>query len=123
MSGKKYDQEKPMVALVDPNWILEVAKVLTFGAQKYDEENWREGFKYKRLLSALQRHILAFSSGEDLDPETGLSHLSHASCCLMFLSWMSENRKDLDDRYKNEVVDKKENDMIEYFNDKERKIY
>ena len=42
MTGIKYDGEKPMMHLLPPKAINEVAKVLTFGAQKYDEENWRK---------------------------------------------------------------------------------
>lgn len=71
--------------LLDPNWLLGVGRVLKFGAEKYEAELWREGMNYSRLVGSLQRHMLAFQAGEDTDPETGLSHLLHASCCLMFL--------------------------------------
>lgn len=36
--------------------------------------------------------------GEDNDPESKLSHIGHIQCNALFLSWMMENRKDLDDR-------------------------
>lgn len=98
--GTKHDLGKPMVSLLDSQWLLGTAAVLTFGAKKYAPHNWRAGFQYSRLMDALQRHLLAFNGGEDLDQETGLSHLHHASCCLMFLSSMKENRPDLDDRFK-----------------------
>jgi len=41
--------------------------------------------KWGRPYAALRRHMAAWWSGEDNDPETGLSHLSHAACCLAFL--------------------------------------
>ncbi len=62
--------------------------------------NWRGGITYSRLIGAALRHIFAILRGEDLDPESGLPHVHHASCCLMFLSAMMSHRKDLDDRWK-----------------------
>ena len=85
MSGVKNDQEKPQMALLSPFALEEIAKVMTFGAKKYSENNWRNGFKYTRLLSAVMRHLNAYQKGEALDPETGLSHLAHASCGLLML--------------------------------------
>jgi hypothetical protein len=100
MSGTKYDQDKPMMSLVRPEFTEGVAKVLTFGAQKYAPWNWAEGIEYSRLLSAMDRHMNAFKKGENLDPETGLSHLYHASCCLMFLSCFEEwGKTENDDRF------------------------
>lgn len=71
--------------LLDPEWLLAVGEALKFGAEKYSDNRWREGMAWSRVYGALQRHLLAFWAGEDLDEETGFSHLSHASCCLMFL--------------------------------------
>lgn len=99
-AGIKYDKDKAPLALLSTPWLIGVAKVMGFGAGKYGPDNWRGGIEYRRLISASLRHITAFMSGEDKDPETGMSHLYHASCCLMFLSEFSETRPDLDDRYK-----------------------
>ena len=41
-SGIKYDGEKPKMNLLPPKAIVEISKVLTFGAEKYDAENWRK---------------------------------------------------------------------------------
>lgn len=101
-SGVKHDQSKEPVDLLARSWLLGVARVLGFGAQKYDRHNWRGGIKRSRLIAAALRHILAYNEGEDLDPESGLNHLYHASCCLMFASEMHEVRPDLDDRFKRE---------------------
>lgn len=97
--GTKFDQDKPRLALIPPEAIIEVGKVFTFGASKYGENNWRKGFKWTRLISAALRHIMAFSMGEDMDPESGLNHLAHASACLFMLLALF-SKKDLDDRYK-----------------------
>jgi len=75
-----------------------IAQVMTYGKQKYGRDNWRGGIVYSRLLAAVLRHINAYRKGETYDPETGLSHLSHASCGLMMLLEFEETRPDLDDR-------------------------
>lgn len=98
--GRKYDDGKVMLDLIDPEYTLELGKVLTFGAKKYDPHNWRKGLRVSRLIAGAKRHLNAVERGEDRDPETGLSHLAHAGCCLMFLYWTLEHRKDMDDRYK-----------------------
>lgn len=99
-AGVKYDQAKEPIALLSRVWLLGVAKVMGFGAKKYAAHNWRGGIERSRLISAALRHILAYNEGEDTDPETGLSHLDHASCCLMFARELHETRPDLDDRFK-----------------------
>lgn len=84
--GRKFDTGKPEYGLLPPFALEEIVKVLTAGAQKYDRDNWRrvpEG--NRRYFDAAQRHIWAWKRGEKLDPETGLPHLAHASCCLLFL--------------------------------------
>lgn len=96
MHGLKNDTNKPNVSLVDPQWILEIAKVLDFGANKYSPHNWRQGLEWSRLYSAIQRHLLAFLNGEILDPESNLPHLHHAACGLMMLSCL-QGRTDLND--------------------------
>ena len=98
--GTKNDSGKPRMELLDSLWLTGVARVLTFGATKYAPHNWRAGLQLSRLLGACLRHIFAFLRGEDKDPETGESHLYHASCCLMFAANMVETRPDMDDRYK-----------------------
>jgi hypothetical protein len=83
--GKKYDGEKPRLYLLPPRTLVEVGKVLTFGAAKYDEHNWKKLDNLQnRYTGAALRHIFAHMEGEELDPETGLDHLAHALCCLMF---------------------------------------
>jgi hypothetical protein len=84
--GTKHDKGKPRLELVSPGFIEGVAKVLSFGASKYEARNWEQGIGYDRVYGALLRHLNAWWGGEALDAETGESHLYHAGCCLMFLS-------------------------------------
>ena len=100
--GQKFDQDKPPVQLLSSVALISIAEVLQFGAKKYAPHNWRKGFVWSRLLGAAMRHILAFNDGEDKDPETGLSHLAHAGCCIMFLIEFEKTQKELDDRFKKE---------------------
>lgn len=99
-SGRKDDQEKPRMDLIDADFLEGLAQVLTFGAKKYAAHNWRGGISYSRLIAASYRHLGALSRNEDYDGESGLGHVFHLACCVMFLSWMMTHRKDLDDRYK-----------------------
>ena len=96
----KHDQDKLPLHLLSTEAMNQTAAVLAFGAQKYAEHNWRNGFAWSRPLSAAMRHITAFNAGEDRDPESGLSHLAHAACCIMFLLEFEKTHPHLDDRYK-----------------------
>lgn len=83
--GRKFDSAKPKMYLLPPKAIVEVSKVLTFGAEKYDEENWRKLDNLQnRYTGGALRHLFAHLDGELKDPETGYSHLAHAMCCLLF---------------------------------------
>lgn len=89
---------KPRLELVPFEAVEEIADVLTFGAQKYGANNWRRGARWGRYFAALLRHLFAWWRGEDLDKETGLSHLAHAGCCLFFLMTFTRNGWGSDDR-------------------------
>lgn len=100
--GIKFDQDphlKPAISLVPLKALWEVAKVMTFGAQKYDKFNWLGGIRYTRLADAAMRHIIQFMNREEPDSESGLSHLAHAGCCILMLLEMTLRRPDMDDRY------------------------
>ncbi len=85
LEGKKADSGKDRWDLAPMDAIREVVKVLGFGASKYGDRNWEKGIKFSRLYAAALRHLTAWFEGEDRDPETGLSHLAHAGCCVLFL--------------------------------------
>lgn len=97
--GLKFDDHKPRMDLLDSRAIEQLAMVLTFGAQKYANHNWRKGISKGRLIAAALRHLFAYLRSEDRDPESGLSHVAHAMCCCMFLLGL-EHKPELDDRYK-----------------------
>ena len=96
----KKDELKSRVDLIDPDWLLGIGDVLRFGATKYSDNNWRLGFKFSRLIAACFRHLLAIMRSEDIDPESGLPHVDHLGCSVMFLAWHLKNKPELDDRWK-----------------------
>jgi len=86
--GIKYDTEKDRWDLLPFQVIKDVVKVLTLGAKKYADDNWKNVEPYrKRYLSACMRHIVAWEGSEINDPETKIHHLAHAICCLIFIIW------------------------------------
>lgn len=88
----KFDSGKTDWSLMPFEAIEEINKVLDFGAKKYAAHNWKtgSGFKYTRVLSSLLRHTFAWARGEDLDPESGLSHLAHMGCNVVFLIYYNK---------------------------------
>jgi hypothetical protein len=67
---------------------MEIVKVLEFGAKKYDVDNWQRVPQARtRYFDAAMRHLIAWREGESTDAESGLHHLAHAGCCVVFLLW------------------------------------
>jgi len=85
-TGRKFDQDKPHMALLPPYALEAVARVLTYGAQKYERDNWKyvpDGdYRYK---NAAFRHFNEILKGNLVDEETGEHHFAHAICCMMFV--------------------------------------
>ena len=111
----KYDGEKVRLDLLPADPIIDIGKVLTYGARKYNPENWRKGLAWSRCYGAALRHLLAWHKGETNDPETGLNHLAHAACEILFLLEFSRTHPELDDRPKSkfwtEVIEMKRDEQ------------
>src|SRR3972149_6287886 len=98
-TGRKEDSGKLRMDLITPEALEALAKVLGYGANKYGDWNWSKGIVYSRVIAAVLRHINSWRKLEDTDPETGLNHLSHAFCGLMFLiTYIARNMTYFDDR-------------------------
>lgn len=90
--GRKFDQDKPRWELLPYKEVGEIVDIFTFGAKKYEDNNWKHVKPLKeRYFGALMRHLVAWKEGEKKDPESGRSHLAHAGCCLLFLMWGDNN--------------------------------
>ena len=89
--GKKFDSGKPRWSLLPRGTLRKVVQVLEAGAVKYDVDNWKSVPDARtRYYDAMNRHIEAWWGGEKQDPETGIHHLAHATCCALFLIWLDE---------------------------------
>lgn len=96
-----YDDGKAPLASLPPAGIRAVARVQAYGKKKYgDDENYRRGMEAKRQMSCALRHIYAWLEREDLDKESGESHLAHAACRLLFALQNIHENTLIDDRYK-----------------------
>jgi hypothetical protein len=84
----KHDGGKPRWYLVPLISVQEIVKVMTFGAEKYEVDGWKHIENPKeRYFSACMRHLTLHQAGELVDSESGLLHISHAACSLVFLIW------------------------------------
>ena len=59
-----------------PRALQEVAKVMYFGATKYERGSWLR-LSSNEMRPSERRHSMAISLGETIDKESGLSHLAH----------------------------------------------
>lgn len=93
--AKKYDEDKSIMGeLLKFKGFGAVSAVLTFGAKKYGRSNWTKLHAQDRLLDAAIGHMYSHVQGEEFDKESGLPHIAHAVCSLLFLLEHSEKRYD-----------------------------
>lgn len=80
-------KQKPQLQLIPPVFNIAVAGALALGAEKYGVANWRNNnVQAMTYIGAMRRHIDAYLDGQDIDPESGVSHLAHvAACCAITL--------------------------------------
>ena len=80
-----------------------LGRIYHYGAQKYDDHNWRRGYEWSKSYAAAMRHLTSFWNGETNDPESGLPHVAHAMFHMAaLLTWQAEDGEggQFDDRYK-----------------------
>lgn len=66
--------------------VAELAVAHGEGAAKYGRHNWRAGdVLASTYFAAAQRHLVAWYEGEDIDPDSGLSHLVKAMASIAVL--------------------------------------
>lgn len=85
-TGLRYNLGKLRYDLIHTKSLEDMVKVLTYGANKYNDNNWQGGLSWKSVIASLKRHIAAFENGEDFDDESNLLHLAHAACNIHFLN-------------------------------------
>lgn len=92
--GLKNDKDKPDWSLLPLDIIEGIVIILTYGAKKYERDNWKT-VENRRNFAALLRHLTKWQKGEDIDEGSGLHHLDHALCDLMFIRWRTKNKKEI----------------------------
>ena len=99
----RFNGGKPQWAIVDFKSLEPMVEVLEFGAKKYARDNWKKGLPTREICESLLRHIFAYLDGEDVDPESGISHIGHMQCNTMFLAYMERELKEQFDNRENEI--------------------
>lgn len=78
--------------------LAEVARLYGFGASKYEDRNWERGYDWSLSFGALHRHAAAFWRGEEVDPESGCSHMASVVFHALALMRFARAHPELDDR-------------------------
>jgi hypothetical protein len=78
--------KKVSISKIPPAVLIEVANALLSGGLKYSSYNWRaEGARATVYYDAVMRHLMAWLEGEDIDPDSGMSHVTQAISGLIVL--------------------------------------
>ncbi len=97
-TGGEKGQKLERFDLIPTFPLAELARHFGRGSFKYSARNWERGYDWSLSYAALQRHANQFWGGEDIDEETGSSHLVavawHALCLLEF----TQTHPEKDDR-------------------------
>lgn len=103
-SALRHNHGKPNLALIPLCTLEDEARVWEHGAKKYTEYNWMKGMKWSIVQASLLRHLSAWQSGQDLDPESGLPHLAHMACNIRMLTLFAKTYPEGDDRPPKELL-------------------
>jgi len=94
-----FGDAKVPLHLVPAPAMVSIAMGLKEGARKYGAYNWRTlTVEAQTYLGATLRHLMAWQDGEDIDPDSGNSHLSHAMASLAILVDAMESGHVVDNR-------------------------
>mgnify|MGYP001181909630 FL=1 len=96
---QQYGDKKVPLHLVPTPAMVAIAMGLKEGARKYGAFNWRTlTVEAETYLGATLRHLMAWQDGEDIDPDSGNSHLAHAMASLAILIDALESGNVVDNR-------------------------
>lgn len=97
-SGARANANKTRMDLVPLHLLASCADVFEYGAHKYATWNWAKGMPWSVPYGCMLRHLSAWYMGEDIDPESGKSHLGHVMANLLMLEHYTKAYKQGDDR-------------------------
>jgi hypothetical protein len=79
--------------------LLELGLAMQEGARKYGKFNYRvAGVRASVYYDAAMRHLMAWHEGEDIDPDSGVSHLTKAMACICVIRDATFRNHFVDDR-------------------------
>lgn len=99
VTGGQKGQKRCQLGALDPDALSWVGSVAGYGSEKYARYNFAKGYAWSLSYDALQRHLMAFWNGENLDPESHLPHLAHACWHCLALMTFSLRGRGTDDRF------------------------
>lgn len=96
----RFDDDKLRLDLIPVEALIELARVYSMGAIKYDDDNWRKGMPWSKCIRATLSHFFKWRSGQVIDPETGCHHLAQVAWNALTLLVYELNKSGKDDRQK-----------------------
>jgi len=110
--AEKHLEGKLRMDLITPEMINALAEGLTYGCVKYTDRNWEKGIPFMSSYASTMRHLVAWLSGTDVDPESGIEHVKLAMLNLAFIVTQTERKRfDLDDRKNSKY---RRQDLVDY---------
>lgn len=97
-TGGQKGSKLAQLGALDPLSLIELAKLAGHGAAKYDRLNFARGYAYSLSYDALQRHALAWASGEDYDVGSGRHHMAAVAFHALVLVSFCLRGRGTDDR-------------------------
>lgn len=78
--------QRPPLSTVSGPVLFEIGAAMLEGAAKYGRHNYRVvGVRSSVYFDATMRHLWAWWEGQDIDPDSGMSHVSKAIASLVVL--------------------------------------
>lgn len=98
--GMRFSANKMRFDLIPIEAEVEIARVYTVGAAKYDDNNWLKGMRWSECYGPLLRHLKRFWAGQSVDPETKCHHMAQVAWNAIALLIYDLNNLGTDDRRK-----------------------
>lgn len=97
-TGGQKGQKIQRYDLIPADALDQLATLYGIGCEKYDERNWERGYAWGLSFGALMRHAWAWWRGEEVDPESGLDHMTHVAWHALTLATFRRRSIGRDDR-------------------------
>lgn len=94
ITALRFNNNKPKWSLVHYASLVPMIRALEYGANKYTPDNWKKGGRpLKEPLECLQRHLAALMDGEEIDAESGCTHIGLLMCNAMFFAYFTQTEE------------------------------